>query len=157
MKDTYWLVLVLVFGLPALGLCLGWYTGIWSARRKIQKDMEYFGLRGQWPERKRSIWTRDVFDNGFGRFLTNVVFPVLLLGYGIVAIVTGQARWKDYEYRGIDAVLIGIGAISLSLMPMAFTARPGRSPTVSKIQTWIGWLASVCFILCFSIALFRNI
>ena len=56
---------------------------------------------------KRSVWTRNLLDTPFGRFLFGFIIPALSLSQGLKEIITGEATFKRVNYTGFDAVCIG--------------------------------------------------
>jgi hypothetical protein len=105
---------------------------------------------------KDSIWTRDLLDNPFGRFLRGYVFPALLLSLGLKEIITGEATFKRFTYTGFDAICIGVGVVCLGLISaLAYNPWFGKVSETQKRAALI--FSGILFIVSFGTALFRNV
>lgn len=60
----------------------------------------------------KSIWTRDLLDNPFGRFLKGTAFPIALAALAISTFITQRIRYRSYDYEGIEAICIGVGMLA---------------------------------------------
>ncbi|WP_438480623.1 hypothetical protein [Oleiharenicola lentus] len=105
---------------------------------------------------KESIWTRDLLDNPFGRFLRGFIFPALLVSVGLKEIISGEATFKRFTYTGFDAICIGIGVICLGLISaIGYNPWFARLPEVQKRAAVI--FCGLLFIAAFATALLRNV
>lgn len=105
---------------------------------------------------KESIWTRDLLNNPFGRFLRGFVFPALLLLLGLKEIITGEATFRRFTYIGFDAICIGIGIICLGLLSaIAYNPWFGKISEAQKRAAFI--FCGMLFIASFGTALLRNV
>src|SRR5262245_57854722 len=148
MKDTYWLVAACFVAMSVLA-----WLATFSARRSVERSLS----RGELPSGRRSIWTRDLLDNRFGRALRGFVIPPLLIGWGLLGVLAGEARWKGFDYHGFDAVCIGVGTISIGVVLLAVYTFPARGSEGQKWRSRVVLLAGLLFVAGFGTALLRNI
>lgn len=147
MKDTYWLVLACFVGMGAV---------LWLATLSTRMSVERRLMRGE-TIKKKSIWTRDLLDNRFGRAIRSLVIPPLVIGWGLIQALTGEARWKQFDYHGFDAVCIGVGTISIGLALLTIYTFPARDSKGDRLRSRIILVAGLVFTASFTTALFRNI
>jgi hypothetical protein len=148
-KESYWYVIA-TFAFVALGT---WIMTVIMGRRMVRISRE--GPFRLPPA--RSIWTRDIFDNRVGRFILAVVFPSVVLASGFVDIVSRHAVVKFFDYRGFDAVCIGVGKIGMGLVSLSACTFPARDYGESRFRIAATWAGFVLFVAGFSVALVRNI
>lgn len=149
MKESYWYVIA-TFAFVALGT---WIMTVIMGRRMVRISRE--GPFRLPPA--RSIWTRDILDNRVGRFILAVVSPSGALASGLIDIISRQARFKYFDYHGLDAVCIGVGKIGIGMMMLTTYSFPARDFGEGGFRTIATWAAFVFFVAGFSVALFRNI
>lgn len=105
---------------------------------------------------KESIWTRDLLDNPFGRFLRGYIIPAILLSVGLKEIIIGEATFKRFTYTGFDAICIGFGLMCLGIMS-AIDCNPWfrKIPEAQRRAALI--FCGLLFIAAFGTALLRNV
>ncbi len=149
MKDTYWYVIA-AFAVVALGAWIGSFL----VRHRMETLVREGRLGTGGP---RSIWTRDLLDNPVGRFIQALVLPPVVLASGFIDIVNRHARFKYFDYRGLDAACIGAGKIGIGLMLLSAFTFSARDYGDSRFRAAANWAGLACFVIGFSVALFRNI
>ena len=148
MKDTYWLVIAYMVG-AAIVL---WLATL-SARMTIERRLR----RGDLQKEKKSIWTRDIFDNQLGRAVFSFVIPPLFISWGLIEATIGKAHWRRFDYYGWDAVFIGVGTILIGVALLVSYTFPARDAEGERRRSRLILIANILFIVCFATALFRNI
>jgi len=147
MKDTYWMALG-GFCLIGLAAWIGTVVGKSRGERLLRE-----GRLGK----SKSIWTRDLFETRVGRMVATIVlFPLSVIA-GTRAIIEQHASWQYFSYHGFDAICIGVGEIGIGIVTLSAYGFPKRSHGEAGIRTLGIWSGTICFVLGFSIALFRNI
>jgi hypothetical protein len=128
---------------------------LWLAMLSARKSVERRLVRGE-PSTTKSIWTRDLLDNRFGHVVRSMVFPPVLIGLGLIDVLTAEARWKGFDYHGFDAVCIGVGTTSIGVALLAIYTFPASDTEGDRFRGRIIVGAGVLFAVCFGTALFRN-
>ncbi|WP_221031101.1 hypothetical protein [Actomonas aquatica] len=108
-------------------------------------------------DKPKSIWTRDLLDTAFGRFLTGTAFPLALAALAIRAFITQRIRFRMYDYGGFEAICIGVGLLALgACLAMGHHWIP-RSLESVKMKNRAVLISLVAVIASLGTALFRVI
>jgi len=105
---------------------------------------------------KPSVWTRDLFDNRFGRVFLGYVLPFVVIASGTAAVIVRKVTFRRFDYVGFDAVLVGLGILCLGVMG-AITQNPRLLQLPAILRRRIFVASGAILIVCFSTALIRNV
>jgi hypothetical protein len=150
MKDIHWFLVMCIAGASVM---------LWLARMSARMSVARRFARDK-ANKPKGIWTRDIFDNRFGHAagrVASIVMPSLLMGWGLLEVLTGEARFKRFSYRGFDAVCIGVATASIGIALLALVTFPAHDAKGDRVRSRISLAAGLLVVAGFATAFLRNV